>query len=273
MSLFDMIEEMNQRQITKTETGDLRLYGLMIGVVTINYHEQMPGRVCVSIPTRDEKLNELKWARLAMLSGGPKWGTYFLPEVGDQVLLAFEGGNIESPYVVGCVPKDDSTFLTGSANEKNEIKRIVTKHGNSITFFDSRENDKGEEDTIAVETAGQAHRIVMDNKEQTIQITDKAGKNFIKLQTKEDDGRITIQTTNQLTIKVGDNIELTMNGDSGAVSLKASQISMESKDGTTIKSKSGVTIEGSQIKNKATDSFVAESGGSAKLEGAMVSIG
>ena len=104
MSLYDIIGEISEKQVTKTSTGDARISGVMVGIVAKNYDKDMPGRVCVTIPTRDKEANELQWARTAQPSSGTTWGHYFLPEVGDQVLLAFEGGNIEKPYIIGCIP-------------------------------------------------------------------------------------------------------------------------------------------------------------------------
>ena len=110
MGLFDVIDEITEKQIVKTETGDNRIFGVMTGIVAKNYDKDMPGRICVTIPVRDNDANELKWARMVMPSSGKSWGHYFLPEVGDQVLLVFEQGNIEKPYVIGCIPKDNNKY-------------------------------------------------------------------------------------------------------------------------------------------------------------------
>ena len=70
MSLYDIIGDISQKQVTKTETGDERIFGVMIGTVTRNYDQSMGGRVCVSIPTRDQNANELHWARLVQPASG-----------------------------------------------------------------------------------------------------------------------------------------------------------------------------------------------------------
>ena len=74
MGLFDVIDEIAEQQIMKTDTGDNRIFGVMVGVVAKNYDKDMPGRVCVTIPVRDKDANELQWARVAMLSHGKNWG-------------------------------------------------------------------------------------------------------------------------------------------------------------------------------------------------------
>ena len=106
MGLYDVIDDIAEKQVMKTDTGDNRILGVVIGQIVKNYDKDMPGRVCVAVPVRDQSANELQWVRVAMPSGGSGWGHYFLPEAGDQVLLAFEQGNIEKPYVIGCIPKD-----------------------------------------------------------------------------------------------------------------------------------------------------------------------
>ena len=127
MGLYDVLQDISEQQVTKTETGDTRIYGVMIGIVAKNYSEDMKGRLCVTIPTRDKGKgkSELQWARLVMPSGGQKWGTYFMPEIGDQVLLAFEGGNIEKPYVIGCIQRYSDDFLKKAVDKNNTFKKIT----------------------------------------------------------------------------------------------------------------------------------------------------
>jgi uncharacterized protein involved in type VI secretion and phage assembly len=125
---------------------------------------------------RDEDANELRWARVAMPSAGKAWGHYFLPEVGDQVLLAFEQGSIEKPYVIGCVSKDSTKFLSKSASATaapdNMLKRIVTKNGSTIEFTDGTD-DSGAMDKIRIYTAGEKHVVELNNEKGCIEITNK----------------------------------------------------------------------------------------------------
>ena len=124
MGLFDVIEDISEKNIAKTETGDNRIFGIVVGEVVDNYDQERSGRICVLIHTRDSDANVLKWAKVAAPYIGKSWGMYFLPEVGDQVLVAFDQGNIERPYVIGCIPKDSDKFLTKSKDEQNQKKRI-----------------------------------------------------------------------------------------------------------------------------------------------------
>ena len=78
MALFDIFDEISEKQATKTELGDQRIFGAIVGVVAENYSEEMPGRLCVNILTRDENANQLKWAKMAFPYIGEKYGSYFL---------------------------------------------------------------------------------------------------------------------------------------------------------------------------------------------------
>lgn len=192
MALFDIIDDIAGKQVMKTETGDNRVFGVVVGKVVKNYDKDMPGRVCVTVPTRDNEANELKWARVAMLSGGAGWGHYFLPETGDQVLLVFDQGNIEKPYIIGCVYKDGDQNLKKLSDKDNQFKKIVTRNGNTIYFEDNKdEQNVGEKDKIKIVTANKKQMIELDNEKNQITVSDKEGKNFIRI--KAESGEMILQ--------------------------------------------------------------------------------
>lgn len=233
----------------------------------------MDGRVCVTIPTRDKDANELKWARVAMPSGGKEWGHYFLPEVGDQVLLAFEGGNIEKPYVIGCVQKYSNAFLKKAVDKNNQFKKIVTRHGSHITFEDNATDEDGLKDKITVETAQKKLQILMDNENEKIRIGDKAKEDFIEMSTREGSGTLQINIKSKITIKVGDTITMTLNGESGAVSIEADSISLTGTNRVRMESDNTVALEAAQVSAKANSNLKLESAGTASLGGSTVSVG
>ena len=286
MGLYDMIDAITERQVTKTEMGDNRIFGVVVGVVAKNCDpnsataggsssgaDAMDGRVCVTIPTRDAGANELKWARVVMPSSGSKWGHYFLPEVGDQVLLAFEGGNIEKPYVIGCVPKASDKFLKGSVDKDNQFKRIVTRHGTTILFEDNSGDSEGGKDKLTLETAGRQLKILLDNENEKIIIQEKEREDFIEMYTHQGSGTLKVQIKSKIEFKVGDKITMTLNGESGAVSIKAESILLEGSSKVEAKSDSSVKLEAAQVAAEARSALKLESSGSTKLGGSTVSIG
>ncbi|MCL1822994.1 MAG: phage baseplate assembly protein V [Oscillospiraceae bacterium] len=270
MALYDIIDEIAAQKATKSETGDTRINGIVLGIVAKNYDKDMPGRVCITVPTRDKDANELQWARLVQPSGGDKWGHYFLPEVGDQVVLAFEGGNIEKPYIIGCVPKDASSFLKNAVDENNQFKRIVTKNGSTLAFEDNKEGE-GDKDKITLQTAKKSHTLLMDNENNIIRITDKEKENIIEMKTQ--DGVMKVKAKSKLTIEVGDNIKIVLNGESGAVKIEAEEVSIAASRQFKVKCDQMIKIDGAQIAEKASSMHKIESGGMVNIAGSPIKIG
>ncbi len=270
MGLFDIIDDIAEKQVLKTETGDNRIFGVMTGIVAKNYDKDMPGRICVTIPVRDKEANELKWARLVMPSSGDKWGHYFLPEVGDQVLLVFDQGNIEKPFVIGCIPKDNNSFLMRAVDERNRYKKIVTRNGNTILFDDNPEGE-GEKDRIEITTAKEKHTISLDNERNQIIISDKNGENKIAMQT--ENGDISIKAAKKMTINVGDNISLTLNGNNGGVTLECTKFNVKSSGGVNMQSDAQTKITGANVTVEASSILNLNSNGTAMVKGTPIKLG
>jgi uncharacterized protein involved in type VI secretion and phage assembly len=230
----------------------------------------MPGRVCVTIPTREKNANELQWARVAHPSGGAKWGHYFLPEVGDQVLLCFENGNIEKPYVIGCVAKDEDKFLGKSVHQDNAIKRIMTKNGNELKFEDNNEGD-GDKDRITLTTAKSLHLLKLDNENKQIELTDEKGENCVKMKT--GDGTMTIKAKSRLRIEVGDKIKLILNGETGTISVECNNLKIAASEKIGVKTNGLLKVEASQIGQDASSMFKVSSGGIVSIEGSPIKVG
>ena len=295
MAIFDIIEDVSKKQVEKTDTGDSRIMGLMLGQVVKNYDENMPGRVSVILLSReqgegegDEADNTRKlWARVVMPSSGGSWGHYFIPEVGDLVVVAFEQGNIERAYVIGCIPKTNDKILTKSKHEKNLYKKIVTKNGNSIIFEDVTEDQGGEggaggaggegtpgdKDKMTISTALDMHHVILNNEKKMMEIADKEKKNFIRLSTDEEKGHIEITAAKKITIKVGDTISLVMNGDNGNVTLKAKKFTVQADDAASIESSNRAEFKGANVTVNASGSLKLSSGGPAEVSGTPIKLG
>ena len=270
MSLFEIMDEISEKQVMKTETGDSRIFGVVVGIVAKNYNKDMPGRVCVTVPVRDSEANELKWARVACMSGGEKWGQYFLPEIGDQVLLVFENGNIEKPYVIGCIPKDDSQFTARTADEKNQIKMIQTRNGSRLEFFDNREGD-GSRDRISIITASEVFSLVLDNEKKTVTLSDKEGKNSVTMNS--GNGGVDLKAENTVNIKAGENVSVKCDGKKGNLEIRASKISITGSSGIEMKSDAAVKVSGTSIEETAKTGMKLSSGATMKIEGTIINIG
>lgn len=270
MALFDIFEEVAGKQTVKTELGSPRLFGAVIGIVAENYSQEMPGRIRVNIPVRDEDANQLKWAKMAMPYMGRAWGSYFLPEKEDQVILVFEDGNIEKPYIIGCIPRDKDTYLKQSATEKNQVKQIQTRNGSRITFFDDT-GEEGEKDKITLSTAGDGHQIVLDNEGKKIFISDKEKK--CRAEFLSEQGNIKIHAEQSLTVTVGDSVTIKINGESGEVKIDAQKVTVKAGKGIKLEAEGSAKFFGKTVAIEAASSFKGSSSGMLSLEGKPVKLG
>ncbi|MBQ7676749.1 MAG: hypothetical protein IJT32_00810 [Lachnospiraceae bacterium] len=270
MAIFDIFEEVSEKSVIKTETGDSRIFGVMVGEVVNNYSATMPGRVCVSIHVRDAEANIIKWARLSFASFGEEWGAYFLPEVGDQVLVAFDQGLIDRPFVIGCIAKDNSKFLRKVKSMTNSTKRITTKNGNTIDFSDNPVGE-GSMDAIKIYTPDSAHELTLDNEKHKITLKDKDNNAAIEMSSLR--GDISITAAHKMSIKVGETITVTMNGDTGKITISANAISAETTGKMILDGGGKAEFKGATVTVDSQGMLSLNSAGMVKVEGKPIKLG
>jgi uncharacterized protein involved in type VI secretion and phage assembly len=115
--------------------------GVVIAQVTGNDDPAKLGRVKLRFPWLSDDY-ESDWARVAHLGAGPDSGAIFLPEVGDEVLVAFEFGEVRRPYVVGGLwnGADKPTHLDGIFDH-GKLKRrgFVSRLGHQVLLHDDQQ--------------------------------------------------------------------------------------------------------------------------------------
>ena len=134
------------------------------------------GRIKIAlaaVPDPDNASCEI-WARVATLFAGNNRGSWFMPDVGDEVLIAFEQGDPRRPYVLGGL-WNGVDKPSESASRANNLKSITTRNGVKLTFDDSQ----GQE-TLKLETPGGQTVTLKDGPGQ-IEIKDSNG-NSVKLE-------------------------------------------------------------------------------------------
>src|SRR5690606_24686518 len=140
------------------------IHGVVVGIVTSVKDPEDLGRVQVTFPwvAEQDEQNDSNWARIAVPSAGKNRGMMFLPELNDVVLVAFEHGNPNHPYIVGQlwngkdVPPDTNT--AAHTGEGTIHRMIVSRLGHRIVFDDS--NSKK---SILIEDESKKQSIFIDS--------------------------------------------------------------------------------------------------------------
>ncbi|RIH76159.1 Rhs element Vgr protein [Calidithermus terrae] len=169
--------------------------GLAVGVVTNNDDPKGLGRVKVKYPALSDEA-ESDWARVVSVGGGKERGVEFLPEVNDEVLVAFELGDVNHPYVLGGLwngvdlPPRKSSALVASGKVKQRLIRSRTGH---LVILDDSDDAPGvtikdrngnvihldtKKDTLTVEVKGDVNVVAKGNaRVQAQQNLDMEGTN------------------------------------------------------------------------------------------------
>lgn len=117
-----------------------RYYGVYPAVVSDNQDPDGQGRVQVRLPWSPDTGDGAYevWARVATTMAGRGRGTWFIPEVDDEVLVGFQGGDPRCPYVIGALwnGRDDPPE---SMDDDNNIRSIVSRSGIRITLDDTQD--------------------------------------------------------------------------------------------------------------------------------------
>src|SRR3954471_775159 len=95
-NLYAMLQKAGE----SAATADAEMFGVEVAIVTNVKDEQKLGRVKVCFPRLPGK-PESDWARVVQPAAGSGRGFYWLPEVGDEVLVAVERGQANLPHVIG----------------------------------------------------------------------------------------------------------------------------------------------------------------------------
>src|SRR5574344_714199 len=118
MGLFDELYGQSE------SSGERRMFSVTTGKVVKNWDSKHPGMVQVELFLSESGKNRTDWVRVAQPYAGKERGAYFLPEVGDEVVLAFNEGDRDHPIVLGSLWSQANTPPKGAPGEKNEIKTI-----------------------------------------------------------------------------------------------------------------------------------------------------
>jgi uncharacterized protein involved in type VI secretion and phage assembly len=211
MSLVDMM-------IGQTGSGGEKgIKSVAIALVTNNQDKENLGRIKVKYPWRNNE-DESYWARIMTFMAGNDMGGYFLPEVGDEVLVAFENGDIDHPIILGSLWSGKMKPPETNSDGKNNRRLIKSRSG---------------------------HLIILDDKDgsEKIEVIDKSGKNLLRIDT----------TTN--TIEITSNQDIKLKAPNGKISLDCLELEMkastsaklEANGNLDLKATANTTLKGGMV--------------------------
>jgi uncharacterized protein involved in type VI secretion and phage assembly len=171
----------------------------LVGIVTDNEDPQGWGRVKVKFPTLTED-HASNWARMVSMGAGANRGFDCLPEIDDEVLVAFEHGDIHRPYILGGVWNGEdtppNTMKENVEDGKVRLRTFKTRTGHQIQFVEEKQN--ASKAGVRIETAN-GHQIYLN----------------------DSDGSISIESTKDLQIKAVGAIDISAGGN---ITVKGSMI-------------------------------------------------
>ncbi|WP_214628608.1 MULTISPECIES: phage baseplate assembly protein V [Paenibacillus] len=237
-SMYPGFFDLQQRSMPSEQ-----LSGVWNAIVTNNKDPDKLGRVKLKFPHREGEL-ETDWVRVASMSGGNGKGSYFIPEVDDEVLVAFLMGRLDQPVVVGSLWNGKDKPPPGDDN--NDISMIKTKTGHVIEF-----NDKSGEGTITIKTK-KGHTVLLSDKDGSVKAETADKQNSLVLD--EKGKKVTVKSgTSKVEITSSGNV--TISGTS-TLEVKAAQVKVEASATLSlkasgmldIKSDGMINIKGSMVK-------------------------
>ena len=169
------------------------------------------GRVRVQMMWQEAGSEKTPWIRLLQPHSGSGKGFYFVPEIGEEVLVGFQGGNAEKPYVIGT--QYNGKEKSGYADKENNIKAVHTRSGHKLVFT--------EDESILI-TDKSGNEILLDTKGSNITITapetmtlnaKNLNINVSQNMTTDVGNNMITNVTNDTTISIGGNHQIDIEKD------------------------------------------------------------
>lgn len=225
----------------QSSTSSRKIDGVMVGIVTDNNDPEGLGRVKVSLPIREVE-NETDWVRIATLMAGPGRGSYFIPEVGDEVLVAFHLGEVRQPYVIGMLwsQKQPAPNADVIGLKNNNVRKFTSRAGHEISFDDGVIHGK-----ITIKTR-RNQVIELDDLMDTVTIHDMKGGNKIDINGMF--GKVTISSgftpmASVAEIKLTSKPPMVSISSKGMINIDATAINVSSKTVLNMEGKAGVNLK------------------------------
>jgi len=195
--------------------------GIVVGIVTDNNDPNNQGRVKVKYPWLSED-DTSTWIRIVSPMAGSGRGFQFLPEIDDEVLVAFEHGDPHHAYVLGQLwnGSDSPPYESSKSVDGGKVVRrmIKSRTGHELFFLETPEKQgfaihtaaghqmemRDNDQLVRVKTK-MGHYVEMDDAGGKITVKDYTGANSMEITTS---GNISLTAVNQIQLKAGNSIQL-----------------------------------------------------------------
>lgn len=235
-----------------------RIPGVVVGIVTNNNDPDAQCRVKLKFPWMSDDY-ESDWARNCQAWAGNGYGSVIVPEVNDEVLVAFEQGDIHQPFVIGGLyngrdlPYSGTPALIDSSGKVNR-RDLVSRSGHLLSMTEL----EGQNDGVLLRTAGGGYKLELSKQARTV--------------TLEADGSIVIESkgTGAMTIKAAGNL-----------AVSGRQISIKAQNGVAIDGGAGavevksvpkVAVQGAKVEVNGSAATDIKGGAMVTIQGALVKI-
>ena len=247
MSIYEMLSQ---------ELKEQSFCAITIGVVVDIKDPDKKNRVKVRLLNRTDSVQETDFIRVMTPAAGKEFGFFDMPEVGDEVLVGFVDGDFTAPYVLGCLWNTKNPAPAKLEEGKNELRMLKSKTAHRLEFND------GEETPGLTLTTAKESRLVIDDKAQTITLSDPKTENSLKIDI--GGGKIVLEAKTSLVLQCG-GASIELNGSSNEITVKTSgNIKIDGQQ---------VDIAGKTAVNaKASGQLNLEASGPANLKGAIVKV-
>ena len=196
-----------------------RFWGVTVGLVTNNKDPDGLGRVKLALPWLADGF-ETDWARVVSPMAGKARGLYALPEVDDEVLVGFEHGRLDVPFVLGALWNGKDKPPESNADGKNDHRSLTSRSGHVIRLSDK-------------------------SGEERIEILDKSGKNSVVVDTKSNTVTVTADADVVVRATKG---KLTLAGDGGVeVSSGKGDVKITASKGIEVKANAKLVLKGATV--------------------------
>ena len=161
-------------------------------VVKDNKDPEQMGRVRVQFSWQELQDTDMMtpWIRIAQAHGGDGKGSYIIPEIGEEVMVGFENGNAEKPYVIGTLYHGEQKPEGNWYSDSNDIKAFRTRNGHTVEV-----HDVGEGGFIRI----------YDHDQENYILTYSTDEKLIKLESK---GNIELYAENDIIMEAGNNMKI-----------------------------------------------------------------